>query len=106
MAVGVEHRHEQQYLAVEQAGAGLALQQVADQLEARVLPSISPAWIPPRTRTTGRPRACAVLGSSAPLVETAIAFIGRPSGVVPKSKQRTAAGYARWNASQSATTSS
>ena len=40
--------------------------------------------------------ACAASGVNAPRVETTIAFIGRPCGVVPKSKQRTACGYACW----------
>ena len=62
--------------------------------------------MPPCTSTTGNWRRCACSGVSAPLVEATSAFIGRPSGVVPNVVQRTAFGYCRAKASQSATTSS
>ena len=70
------------------------------------LPSISPAWMPPCTRITGNLRACAAPGSKTPLRVTTRTSCGRPSGVVPKFRQRTASGYASAKAAHKRSTSS
>ena len=99
MAVDVEHRDEQQAPACP-APPGAALFSSASRSARKPasLPSISPAWIPPCTSSTGTPRFFACSAVSAPVRVTASASIGRPSGVRPNSKQRTCFGYAFWKA--------
>jgi len=54
------------------------------------LPSISPAWIPLRTRTTGSPRAADAAGVKAPEVETIATVISRPAAERPNRSRRSA----------------
>jgi hypothetical protein len=48
------------------------------------LPSTSPAWIPFRISTTGRPLRCAACGLPTPRADRISSGIPRPSGLRPK----------------------
>ena len=106
VAVHVEHRHEHQHLALERARRGGSFQHLAEREEAGILAVDLAGVDAPWTSSTGSLAARAAAGVSAPLREATSTFIGRPSGVVPKSPQRTASGQRAAKASQSAGTSS
>jgi hypothetical protein len=104
--VHVEHRHEQQHQLVQCPGRGLPIQHLPQCEEAGILALDFAGMDAACTRTTGSLRTCAVAGSKTPLRVATRTSCGRPSGVVPKFRQRTASGYAAANATHKRSTSS